>query len=53
VDVLPRIHLVSYPAPKREGRWDQVVQVVQLTVTPMLAVRRPLPAGHREGIIPT
>ena len=53
MDVLTRIHLVSFPAPKREMRWDLVVQVVQLTVTPMLAVRRALPAGHREAIIPT
>ena len=53
VDVLTRIHLVSYPARKREMRSELMVQVVQLRVAPMLAVRRALPAGHREAIIPT
>jgi hypothetical protein len=30
-----------------------MVQVVQVRVAPMLAVRRALPAGQRETIIPT
>jgi hypothetical protein len=53
VDALTRIHLVSYPARTHEKRSGLVVQVVQLSAVPVLAVRRALPAGHREDIIPT
>ena len=48
-----RIHLVSYPTRRHEMWSATVVQVVQLTVAPMLAVRRALLAGHRAAIIPT
>jgi hypothetical protein len=46
------IHLVPHPPPGADpvGR---VVQVVQLIVPPMHAVRRALPANHREAIITT
>ena len=53
MDVPVRIHLVSYP-PREQETWSQaVVQVVQLTVAPMLAVPPALLAGHRAAIIPT
>jgi hypothetical protein len=52
VNVLTRVHPVSYPAPEADDS-ARVVQVVQMMAASTEEGRRALPADPRDAIIPT